>query len=141
GRELRARIVAANVNPKLLYQRLVAPEHLDNDTSERIDRYRCASGTFRMNVALSELPDFSAAPGTQLQPHHQSGILVGHSLQYFEQAYFDAKSKAHNPGWARAPIVELVISSTLDDTLAPAGQHVASLFCQQVNPEVDGGWD
>ena len=141
GREMRARIVAANVNPKLLYQRLVAPEHLDNDTSERIDRYRCASGTFRMNVALSELPDFSAAPGTQLQPHHQSGILVGHSLQYFEQAYFDAKSKAHNPGWARAPIVELVISSTLDDTLAPAGQHVASLFCQQVNPEVDGGWD
>ncbi|HEU4772939.1 MAG TPA: NAD(P)/FAD-dependent oxidoreductase [Lysobacter sp.] len=146
GRELRARTVAANVNPKLLYQQLVAAEHLDNDTSERIDRYRCASGTFRMNVALSELPDFSAAPGTQLQPHHQSGILVGHSLQYFEQAYFDAKSKAHNPGWARAPIVELVISSTLDDTLvdsrlAPPGQHVASLFCQQVHPEVDGGWD
>jgi phytoene dehydrogenase-like protein len=94
-----------------------------------------------MNVALSELPDFTAMPGTQLQPHHQSGILIGPSLQYFEQAYFDAKSKAHNAGWARKPIVEVVISSTLDDTLAPAGQHVASLFCQQVNPEVDGGWD
>jgi phytoene dehydrogenase-like protein len=76
-------------------------------------------GTFRMNVALSELPDFTAMPGTQLQPHHQSGILIGPSLQYFEQAYFDAKSKAHNAGWARKPIVEVVISSTLDDTLAP----------------------
>jgi phytoene dehydrogenase-like protein len=94
-----------------------------------------------MNVALSELPDFTAMPGTQLQPHHSSGILIGPSLQYFEQAYFDAKSKAHNAGWAQKPIVEVVISSTLDDTLAPPGQHVASLFCQQVHPEVDGGWD
>ena len=141
GRELRANTIASNLNPKLLYTKLVERSQLDDDTAQRIERYRCGSGTFRMNVALSELPDFTAMPGTQLQPHHQSGILVGPSLQYFEQAYFDAKSKAHNPGWARKPIVEVVISSTLDDTLAPAGQHVASLFCQQVNPEVDGGWD
>jgi Phytoene dehydrogenase and related proteins len=141
GREFRARVVASNVNPKLLYTRLVEPQHLDDDTRGRIARHRNGSGTFRMNVALSELPDFTAAPGTRLQPHHQSGILVGHSLRYFEQAYFDAKSKAHNPGWARKPIVELVISSALDDTLAPPGRHVASLFCQHVHPEVDGGWD
>src|SRR5690606_5947945 len=85
GGELFAKTVIANVNPKLLYQRLVPREALDNDVAQRIDRYRCASGTFRMNVALSELPDFTAAPGTQLQPHHQSGILIGPSLQYFEQ--------------------------------------------------------
>ena len=141
GRELRAGTIVSNVNPKLLYQQLVPRQDLDADVADRIDRYRCGSGTFRMNVALSELPDFIAAPGTQLQPHHQSGILVGPSLQYFEQAYFDAKSKQYNPGWSRAPIVELVISSTLDDTLAPRGQHVASLFCQHVHPDVDGGWD
>ncbi|MGY0610843.1 phytoene desaturase family protein [Luteimonas sp. A501] len=141
GRELRAKMLASNLNPKLLYTKLVPRQHLDDDTAQRIERYRCASGTFRMNVALSELPDFTASPGTQLQPHHQSGILVGPSLRYFEQAYFDAKSKEHNAGWSRAPIVELVISSTLDDSLAPAGRHVASLFCQHVNPDVDGGWD
>ncbi|MCD9095721.1 NAD(P)/FAD-dependent oxidoreductase [Luteimonas fraxinea] len=144
GRTLRAGVVASNLNPKLLYTRLVAPEHLDEDTTARIRRYRCGSGTFRMNVALSELPDFRAAPGTTLQPHHQSGILIGDSLGYFERAYFDAKSREHNPGWARAPVVELVISSTLDDSLAPPGQHVASLFCQHVNPvieDADGGWD
>ncbi len=141
GRVFRARAVASSLNPKLLYQRIVAPQHLDDDTRQRIAAYRCGSGTFRMNVALAELPDFTAAPGTALQPHHQSGILVGHSLAYFEQAYFDAKSRAHNAGWARAPVVEVVISSTLDDTLAPPGQHVASLFCQQVNPQVEGGWD
>ncbi|MFC3716629.1 phytoene desaturase family protein [Luteimonas soli] len=141
GREFRAGTVVSNLNPKLLYTKLVEPDVLDDDTAQRIEGYRCGSGTFRMNVALSELPDFNAAPGSALQPHHQSGILIGPSLRYFEQAYFDAKSKEHNAGWARAPIVELVISSTLDDTLAPPGQHVASLFCQHVHPEVDGGWD
>ena len=141
GRELRANTIASNLNPKLLYSKLVERAQLDDDTAQRIERYRCGSGTFRMNVALSELPDFTAMPGTQPQPHHSSGILIGPSLAYFEQAYFDAKSKAYNAGWARKPIVEVVISSTLDDTLAPAGQHVASLFCQQVNPDVDGGWD
>ncbi|MGV8922179.1 MAG: phytoene desaturase family protein [Thermomonas sp.] len=146
GRELRAKTIASNLNPKLLYTKLVERSQLDEDTAQRIERYRCGSGTFRMNVALSELPDFTAMPGTQQQPHHQSGILIGPSLQYFEQAYFDAKSKAYNAGWARKPIVELVISSTLDDTLAPPGQHVASMFCQQVNPDMpdqggDGGWD
>ena len=66
--------------------------------------------------------------------------MIGDSLGYFEQAYFDAKSRAYNPGWARQPVVELVISSTLDDSLAPPGQHVASLFCQHVNP-VMADWD
>jgi phytoene dehydrogenase-like protein len=141
GRELRAACVVSNLNPKLLYTKLIGRTHLDDDTAQRIERYRCGSGTFRMNVALGELPDFSAAPGTQLQAHHQSGILIGPSLRYFEQAYFDAKSQQYNAGWSRAPIVELVISSTLDDTLAPKGQHVASLFCQHVHPDVDGGWD
>lgn len=149
GRELRANTLVSNLNPKLLYTQLVEPGQLDDDTAQRIQRYRCGSGTFRMNVALSELPDFTAMPGTQLQPHHQSGILVGPSLQYFEQAYFDAKSRAHNAGWARKPIVEVVISSALDDTLvdasiAPPGAHVASLFCQHVHPDMPeegGGWD
>jgi phytoene dehydrogenase-like protein len=141
GRELSARIVAANLHPKLLYGKLVAAAHLDEDFRARIGRHRNGSGTFRMNVALSELPDFRAMPGTELEPHHQSGILIGDSLRYFERAYFDAKGHEHNPGWAREPIVELVISSTLDDTLAPAGQHVASLFCQHVDPKADGGWD
>ncbi|PBS12015.1 FAD-dependent oxidoreductase [Lysobacteraceae bacterium NML93-0792] len=144
GRTLRAGAVVSNLNPKLLYQQLVPRNALDDDIAARIARYRCGSGTFRMNVALSELPDFTVAPGTALQPHHQSGILIGPSLAYFERAYFDAKSREHNPGWARAPIVELVISSTLDDSLAPPGQHVASLFCQHVHPvmpDATGGWD
>jgi phytoene dehydrogenase-like protein len=141
GREVYARRIVAGINPKLLYTRLFAPGDLPPELLERFERYRCGSGTFRMNVALTELPEFSCAPGKSLQPHHASGILMGDSLGYFERAYFDARSKEHNPGWAREPVVEMVISSALDDTLAPPGQHVASLFCQHVNPEPDGGWD
>src|SRR6478609_3664348 len=129
GETIAARRVVANVNPKLLFQQLVAPEHLDDDFRARIDGYRCASGTFRMNVALAELPDFRCLPGTSALEHHGSGIIVAPSLAYMERAYFDAKLS----GWSRAPIVEMVIPSVLDASLAPPGRHVASLFCQHAN--------
>jgi len=125
--------VVANVNPKLLFERLVDPVHVDADFQKRIAAYRCGSGTFRMNVALSELPDFTALPGTQAQPHHSSGIVIAPSLAYMERAYFDARTD----GWSRKPIVEMLIPSTVDDTLAPPGMHVASLFCQHANPRLE----
>ena len=132
GDVIEARRVVANVNPKLLCERLVAPEHLPEDFRARIAAYRCGSGTFRMNVALSELPDFACLPGRAAQPHHSSGIIMAPSLAYMESAYFDARTS----GWSRAPIVEMLIPSTVDATLAPAGAHVASLFCQHVHPDV-----
>ncbi len=139
GETIRARAVVSNLNPKLLYQSLIDQAALPDDFRKHIAAYRCGSGTFRMNVALSELPDFTALPGRDLAEHHNAGIIIAPSLAYMEQAYFDARTY----GWARRPIVELVISSTLDDTLAPAGQHVASLFCQHVAPALPDGrsWD
>jgi len=130
GEVIEARRVAANVNPKLLFERLVDPAHLPDDFRARIAGYRCASGTFRMNVALRALPDFAALPGAG--PHLASGIVVGPSLAYMERAYFDAKTT----GWSREPIVELLVPSLVDDSLAPPGMHVASLFCQHVHPEL-----
>ena len=132
GETIVAARVVANVNPKLLFERLVAPEHVDADFRARIDGYRCGSGTFRMNVALSELPDFTCAPGRSAQPHHGSGIIMAPSLAYMERAYFDAKVS----GWSREPIVEMLIPSIVDDSLAPRGMHVASLFCQHANPRI-----
>ena len=139
GEEIRARAVVANLNPKLLYLGLIDADALPPDFRRRIETYRCGSGTFRLNVALSELPDFTALPGREPAEHHTAGIIIAPSLAYMEQAYFDARST----GWSRRPIVELVVSSTLDDTLAPPGRHVASLFCQHVAPELPDGssWD
>ena len=132
GEVVEARRVVANVNPKLLCERLVAPEHLPEDFRARIAGYRCGSGTFRMNVALAALPDFTCLPGAHAQPHHASGIVVAPSLAYMEQAFFDARTH----GWSRAPIVEVLIPSTVDATLAPPGAHVASLFCQHAHPDL-----
>jgi len=139
GEAIRARVVAAAINPRLLYLQLVDPAVLPEAFRRRMANWRCASGTFRMNVALAELPDFTALPGRDRAEHHASGIIIAPSLSYMERAYFDARSD----GWSRNPIVEAVIPSTLDDTLAPRGQHVASLFCQHVAPEPPDGasWD
>jgi len=131
GREIEARAVIANVNPKLLFLKLVDPSTLERDFRERIERYKCGSGTFRMNVALSALPRFSVLP--EPGPHHGSGIIMAPSLEYMDRAYLDARAE----GIAKRPIVEMVIPSTLDDSLAPKGAHVASLFCQHFDPEAD----
>jgi phytoene dehydrogenase-like protein len=139
GDAIRARCVVSNLNPKLLYGSLIDPGVLPQDFRERISHWRCGSGTFRMNVALSELPDFKVLPGRVAADHHTAGIIMAPSLAYMDQAYLDAKAG----GWSKQPIVEMLIPSTLDDSLAPPGQHVASLFCQHVAPVLpnDASWD
>jgi phytoene dehydrogenase-like protein len=137
GETVRARYVASGVNPKLLYTRLVPSTALPEDFLTRMQRWRNASGTFRMNVALSALPSFTALPGDG--DHLTSGIIMAPSLAYMDRAWLDARES----GWSKAPVVEMLIPSTLDDSLAPSGQHVASLFCQHVAPELPDGrsWD
>jgi phytoene dehydrogenase-like protein len=139
GRRIAAAIVASNLNPSLLFQSLIAPADLPAEFRARIARYRNGSGTFRMNVALSELPDFTCLPGMVAAEHHHSGIIIAPSLDYMDEAYRDAKTF----GWSQRPIVEMLIPSTLDESLAPPGRHVASLFCQQFAPVLSAGrsWD
>jgi phytoene dehydrogenase-like protein len=133
GEEIPGRAVVANMNPKLLFLKLVERSELMPEFVARMERYKCGSATFRMNVALAALPRFSCLP--EAGPHHASGIIMAPSLGYMDRAYLDARAE----GIARAPIVEMVIPSTLDDSLAPKGAHVASLFCQHFAPEADWG--
>ena len=137
GSERLAGVVAANVNPKLLFGQLTAPEDLPAAFRARMERYRCESGTFRMNVALSELPRFASLP--EAGEHLASGIVMAPSMAYMDRAWRDAVEH----GWSRLPVVEMLIPSTVDDTLAPRGAHVASLFCQHFRYALPGGrdWD
>ncbi|MGE0045306.1 MAG: phytoene desaturase family protein [Hyphomonadaceae bacterium] len=137
GEAIRADCVVSNLNPKLLFQRIVDQQALPRDFKERIHRYKLGSGTFRMNVALSELPKFKG--GDANGDHLTAGIIIAPSLAYMERAFADARAT----GWSKEPIVEMLIPSTLDDSLAPEGKHVASLFCQHVAPELSDGrsWD
>jgi phytoene dehydrogenase-like protein len=137
GETVRAKYVASSVNPKLLYTRLLPADALPAAFLNRIRNWRNGSGTFRMNVALNAAPSFTALPGAG--DHLSAGIIIGPSLGYMDRAWQDAR--AH--GWSREPVVEVLIPSMLDDTLCPPGQHVASLFCQHVAPQLPDGrsWD
>lgn len=139
GRSLRAKSVVSNLNPRLLFGSMVPQDALPADFLSRIRRWKCGSGTFRMNVALSELPSFTCLPGRTTGDHYTSGIIIAPTLSYMDRAYHDAREF----GWSRKPIVEVLIPSTLDSSLAPQGAHVASLFCQHVAPELPDGasWD
>lgn len=139
GKEIAAAVVAANVGPALLFRQMVPAHELPEDFRRRMAAYKCGSGTFRMNVALSELPDFAVLPGKARAEHHTAGIVIAPGMDYMDRAFADAKDH----GSSRAPIVEMLIPSTLDPTLAPDGAHVASLFCQQFAPELPDGqsWD
>jgi len=126
GRELRARVVGAAVHPQLLYTRLVDAASLPEEFVTQMRSWRSESASFRLNVALAELPQFTCRPGKMPQAIHGAGILIAPSLAYLDAAYVDARACGHS----RSPVVELLIPSTLDASLAPSGGHVASLFCQ-----------
>ena len=120
GEEVMADRVISNVGPKILYERMFGDGDLKPEFKRRIKGFKAGSGTFRMNVALSELPKFTCLP--EPGEHHQSGIIIAPTLDYMDRAFLDAK----RDGWSQKPIVEMLIPSTIDDSLAPAGQHVAS---------------
>ncbi len=137
GRVIQGSAIASNIGPKPLYLKLLADAPLPKELRDRIERLRVGSATFRMNVALSELPKFTAAPRDDGGAHLGSGIIIAPTLEYMDHAFATARLE----GISQKPIVEMLIPSTLDQTLAPKGAHVASLFCQHFSYNLPGGRD
>lgn len=139
GEVIEARCVAANMTLKQLYTELVPEAVVPSAFLTRMKTFKYGSGTFRINVALSRLPNFTALPGKTAGDHHGAGIIIAPSLDYMDLAYRDARDF----GWSWEPVIEMLIPSTIDPTLAPPGAHVASLFCQHVAPALPDGrsWD
>jgi phytoene dehydrogenase-like protein len=139
GVEIAADIVVANVGPALLFRQLVDRADMPALFARRMDQFKTGSGTFRMNVALSELPDFTVLPGKERAEHHTCGIIIAPTLDYMDRAFTNARES----GWSKKPIVEMKLPTTVDDSLAPPGMHIASLFCQQFAPRLPDGrnWD
>ncbi len=130
-----APIVAACVHPKILVENLLSIDEVPENFRWRIANYKSHSGTFRMNVALDGLPKFTQGPAGEA--HLSAGIIIAPTLDYMDKAWASAREK----GWSDAPVVEMLIPSVLDDTLAPSGRHVASLFCQQFAYDLPHGMD
>ena len=137
GKAWRAPVVAANVNPKLLFDQLVPEGAVPRAAEQHFNHWGCESATFRMNVALDKLPSFTSLPGRG--DHLTAGIIFAPSMDYMHNAF--AEAALH--GWTQKPVVEMLIPSTLDPGLAPKGKHVASLFCQHFRYKLPDGrkWD
>jgi phytoene dehydrogenase-like protein len=129
GEELRAPVVVTTIHPKIAFLELVDRYELPADFVRDIERWRTRSGVVKINVALSELPDFIADPGKELQDHHTGSVELCFSPQYAEQAFQDAHLGRRA---ATRPFVDGTIPTTLDRRLAPEGVHVFSMFSQWV---------
>jgi phytoene dehydrogenase-like protein len=129
GDELRAPVVVTCIHPQIAFLDLIDRHELPADFVWDIERWRTRSGVVKVNVALSELPDFIANPGKNQQDHHTGSVELCFSPQYAERAFQDAHIE-RKP--AEAPFVDGTIPTTLDKKLAPEGVHVFSMFSQWV---------
>jgi len=138
GTEHLAPIVASNADPHVTFEKLMAPSDLPADFLEAIRRIRYDSASLKMNLALSELPDFSALPGLVAGPQHRGTIHICPDQDSIERAYDDAKYGKPSA----EPILECTIPSVVDDSLAPKGRHVMSMFIQYAPYKLaQGTWE
>jgi len=129
GSELRAPVLVTTVHPKIAFLDMIDRHELPADFVWDIERWKTRSGVVKINVAISELPDFVALPGTDMQAHHTGSVELCFSPQYAEQAFQDAHMERTG---SVAPFVDGTIPTTLDKKLAPEGTHVFSMFTQWV---------
>ena len=129
GDELRAPVVVTCIHPKIAFLELLDRTELPADFVWDIERWKTRSGVVKVNVALSELPDFTAMPGKNQQPHHTGSVELCFSPEYAERAFQDAHIERKA---SVRPFVDGTIPTTLDKKLAPEGVHVFSMFSQWV---------
>jgi len=125
GEELRAPIVASNADARVTFTRLLEPGVLPPEFAAAIERIDYEGASLKINVALSELPDFRACPGRP-GPQHRGTIHICPDLDYIERAYDDAKYGRPS----ERPVLECTIPSVVDPTVAPPGRHLMSIFVQ-----------
>ena len=135
GDELRAKVVMSAVDPKRSFLQFLEPKHLPDDFVQAIRSFRIRGSSGKVNLALSELPQFTCLPGDG--PLHRGAISFSPSIDYIERAYDDAKYGR----FSQRPYIDSIIPSMIDRDMAPPGHHVMSCFVQYAPYDIEGGWD
>ena len=126
GTEIRAKRVISCLDANVTFLRLMDTAELPAEFVDSVRHLDYASGSCKINLALSEVPDFSCLPGNRPGPQHRGTIHLCPTREYIEKAFDRAKY-----GYiSDHPIVEATIPSSLDDSVAPQGRHVMSMFTQ-----------
>ncbi|MGA8533190.1 MAG: NAD(P)/FAD-dependent oxidoreductase [Candidatus Tumulicola sp.] len=136
GREFAARAVASNAHPRTTFLDLLDPAAFDHSFLEKVRTWKSTGPSLKLNLALGELPNFSARPGSTPQAHHRATIHVAPSIDYLQKAYDDGVSG----GESDEPLVECFLQTPTDPTLAPPGKHILSVFAQYFPYDRSGGW-
>jgi phytoene dehydrogenase-like protein len=140
GKQLDAKFVASSVDAHLTFEKFLTPDELPAYFREAVARIDYASASAKINLALSEPPRFTCLPTDGVAPHHHGTMHIGPSLDYLERAYDDAKYGRPS----ERPILEMTMATSVDQTIAPPGKHLLSIFVQyapyRLAPGV-GTWD
>jgi phytoene dehydrogenase-like protein len=128
GDEIRAKVVVSTLHPRTAFLEHVGESNLPPDFVRDIEHWKTRSGVVKINLALAELPDFTADPGSDLQEHHTGSVEMAPSMEYIERAFQDAREGRP----ALRPFSDSVIPTAFDKTLCPEGNHIFSLFSQWV---------
>ncbi len=144
GTEYHARQIASNADAHHTFVGLVDAAALPEQFLANVRAIDYSSATFKINVALSELPRFSAmgsgagAGSGEPGPEHRGTIHIAPTIDYMERAFDDSKYGAPS----RSPILECTIPSAVDPTVAPPGKHLMSMFIQYAPARLrEGDWD
>lgn len=138
GKQLEAAVVASSIDPHWTFEKFLSPQDLPEDFRQAVSRIDYSSASAKINLALSEPPQFTCVPEKGLGPHHHGTMHIGPTLDYLEQAYDDAKYGRPSQN----PILEMTMPTSVDDTIAPPGQHIISIFVQYAPYKLaEGDWD
>ena len=138
GSQLTARVIASSVDAHVTFERLLDPKVLPEEFREAVARIDYSSASAKINLALSEPPKFTCVSGDGVGPHHHGTMHIGPSLDYLERAYDDAKYGRPSEN----PILECTMATCVDETIAPPGKHILSIFVQFAPYKLaEGNWD
>lgn len=140
GTVIDAPIVASGVDAHHTFERMLDPSILPADFRNAVGNIDYSSASMKINLALGEPPNFTARPTKpgEVAPHHHGTMHVGPTMDYLDRAYDDAKYGAP----AKEPILEMTMATSVDDSIAPAGKHLLSLFVQYAPYQLrEGHWD
>jgi len=137
GDEILAQTVVSCADPKRTFLGLVGQHHLPADFAKAVREIAMQGCSMKINLALDGLPNFTAIPGGNLQPHHKTTMHICPSMDYVERGWDDAKygrPSAH-------PLIEMTIPTTYDDSIAPPGKHIMGIFLQYTPYKLaEGNW-
>jgi phytoene dehydrogenase-like protein len=128
GDEVRAPLVVTTLHPRTAFLDHIPRHELPDEFVSDIEHWKTRSGVVKINLALGELPNFTADPSTGQAEHHTGSVEMAPTMEYIEAAFQDAR--LGRP--AALPFSDGVIPTTLDKTLNPDGTHIMSLFTQWV---------